>query len=179
MTPHLAGTPMLETERLILRAPLPQDYPAWEPFFLSPRGTFIGGGPGHDAGRAWRAFASIIGHWAIRGCGPFVLSRRADGAPLGACGPWFPELWPEREIGWTLWDPANEGRGIMAEAAGAVIAHAFADLGWNTAVSYIDPKNARSIALAERLGAAPDPDAVVPDEDDTLVYRHPAPERRA
>ena len=40
-------------------------------------------------------------------------------------------------------------------------------------VSYIDPGNARSIALAERLGARPDPDAPRADPDD-LVYRHTA-----
>jgi len=38
-------------------------------------------------------------------------------------------------------------------------------------VSYIDPENSRSIALAERLGAWPDEFATADDETD-LVYRH-------
>jgi RimJ/RimL family protein N-acetyltransferase len=41
-------------------------------------------------------------------------------------------------------------------------------------VSYIDRNNSRSIALAERLGAVPDPDAATPDNSDDLVYRHPS-----
>ena len=57
----------------------------------------------------------------------------------------------------------------------AARAHAYGALGWTTAVSYIDPQNARSIRVAERMGAKLDPDAVPMDPGD-LVYRHPAPE---
>ena len=42
-------------------------------------------------------------------------------------------------------------------------------------VSYIDADNARSIALARRLGAHPDTPAGW-DETETVVYRHPKPE---
>ncbi|WP_172292271.1 GNAT family N-acetyltransferase [Pseudoruegeria sp. HB172150] len=176
MTVSLTGTTRLETERLILRAPEPIDYPVWEAFFLTDRATFIGGGPEHDKGRAWRAFCSLMGHWLMNGCGVFAMIDRDSGAVLGSCGPWFPSLWPEREIGWTVWDPAAEGKGYMAEAATAIIAHVFNDLRWDTAVSYIDPKNTRSMALAERLGATVDANAVSPFDDGTLVYRHPAPD---
>ena len=40
-----------------------------------------------------------------------------------------------------------------------------------TLVSYIDQKNRRSIALADRMGAVLDPDAQSYDPAD-LVYRH-------
>ena len=73
----------------------------------------------------------------------------------------------------TLWDRA-EGRGIAFEAIRAVRAHAYRTLGWPGAVSYIEPENARSIRLAERLGC------VRVDEPTPypggLVWRHPAPE---
>ena len=49
-----------------------------------------------------------------------------------------------------------------------------APLGWTTAVSYIDRDNARSIALARRIGCTEDPDAVASDPED-FVFRHPAP----
>ena len=52
---------------------------------------------------------------------------------------------------------------------------AFGTLGWTTLVSFIDPENNRSIALAERLGAACDDRIDHPDGGLTLVYRHPAP----
>ena len=41
MTPHLASTPVLTTERLTLRAPLPQDFPAFAAFLSSPRSQFV------------------------------------------------------------------------------------------------------------------------------------------
>ncbi len=44
--------------------------------------------------------------------------------------------------------------------------------GMTRLVSYIDPRNSRSIRLAERLGAKLDPKAAKVDPDD-LVYRHP------
>ena len=172
MTPHLTGTPTLDTERFVLRAPDPGDYPVWESFFLSERAEFVGGGPEHDKGRAWRAFASLIGHWAMRGFGLFVLEARDTGTAIGAAGPWFPALWPEPELGWSLWNPAAEGKGLMAEAVPAIRDHCFRDLGWETAVSYVDKRNARSIALAERMGCTRDAAADRPDPND-IVFRHP------
>ncbi len=173
MNPHLTNTPVLETDRLILRAPAPQDFPVWESFFLSDRGFFIGGGPEQDEGRAWRGFASIIGHWVMHGCGVFALTRRDTGTAIGGCGPWYPALWPEREISWSVWDAGAEGQGFMAEAAAAVLAHVSTDLGWPTAVSYIDPDNKRSRALAQRMGAVIDPSATAPASISHVdVYRH-------
>lgn len=172
----LSGTPFIETERLILRPPKAQDWPVWRDFHLSDRARFIGGGAGITTRESWRAFGHVIGHWVLRGFGSFVFTAKGDDAALGMAGPWFPEGWAEKEIGWTVWAPVAEGKGYATEAARAAIRHAFDDLGWNTAVSYIDPQNARSIALAERLGARPDPQAPLPDmggDDPVLVYRHP------
>ncbi len=175
MTVLLSGTPVLQTQRLTLRVPGPQDYPAWEAFFLSPRAVFVGGGPEFDRGRAWRTFASLVGHWALRGYGVFAMALNEDEPAIGACGPWHPADWPEKEISWTLWSDAYEGHGYMTEAAAAVIPHVYDTLGWDSAVSYIDPANARSIAVAERLGAVRDATAETP-RGETLVYRHPRPD---
>jgi RimJ/RimL family protein N-acetyltransferase len=173
-TAHLAGVPVLCTERLVLRAPTLGDLPAWTAFAGSDRARFVGGPI--DAGKAWRAFAHVAGMWALLGLGTFVFApREAPGTPLGMAGPWRPVDWPEPEIGWTLWSEAAEGRGLAAEAAAAARAYAFRDLGWSTGVSYIHPDNARSIRLAERLGARLDRDALHPSDDPCLVYRHPGP----
>jgi RimJ/RimL family protein N-acetyltransferase len=171
MTPHLAATPVIDTPRLHMRAPAPGDWPAFAAFAASDRARFVGGPL--DAGKAWRAFGHIVGHWVLRGFGLFVFAARATGAPLGMTGPWFPEGWPEREIAWAVWVPEAEGKGYAAEAAAAACDHALGPLGWPSAVSYIDPGNTRSIALAERLGAVPDPDAACPGGEPCLVYRHP------
>lgn len=178
MTPVLAHTPVLATERLTLRAPGPQDWPAFAAFMTSPRSAFIR--PAEiDEGKIWRAFGHVIGHWVLRGFGNFVFTAKGSDAALGMAGPWFLAGWPEREIGWTLWSAEAEGKGYAREAAAAARDHAFRDLGWDTAVSYIDPGNARSIALAERLGACRDDAARHPGDEPCLVYRHPGLEARA
>jgi RimJ/RimL family protein N-acetyltransferase len=123
---------------------------------------------------AWRSFAAVIGHHALRGFGPLV-AELADGTPLGLFGAWHPAGQPEAEIKWTLWDPAFEGRGFAAEAARATRAHAYGTLGWTGAVSYIRPDNARSLALASRLGARPAGTWTTPRGTVVEVWRHPAP----
>ena len=174
MTAHLAGTPVLATERLTLRAPKAADFEAMKAFLSSDRAGYIGG-PIKDLRQLWNVFAQIVGMWPLRGFGSFVVTRTGDDRTLGMTGPWYPETWPEKEIGWTCWDPDLEGTGMMFEAARAATVHAFRDLGWKTAVSYIDPANVRSIRLAERLGAKLDESAASPSGGG-LVYRHPAPE---
>ena len=166
----LGETPALETERLTLRVPQEGDFEAWAEFMASDRARFIGGPL--DRGRAWRSFATMLGHWILHGTGPFVFARRESGCALGSTGPWFPAGWPEREIGWTVWRAEVEGQGYAGEAARAALDHAFRELRWPTAVSYIEPGNVRSIALAERLGARRDPEAAHPGEAPLLVYRH-------
>ncbi len=178
MTTTLPHIPMLQTERLVLRAPQMDDLPAWAAFVASDRSRFVRGDDTSER-TAWRGLAHVAGMWMLRGYGSFVYAlKETPDQPLGMTGPWHPVDWPEREIGWTVWTAEAEGKGYAAEAATEARRHAYEDLGWPTAVSYIDPANARSIALAERLGCTLDPDAAQPDFDGTevLVYRHPAPE---
>ncbi|MCP3970286.1 MAG: GNAT family N-acetyltransferase [Rhodobacteraceae bacterium] len=178
MTPRLIDTPVLQTQRLTLRAPRAADWPYWSTFAQSERAQYMGGP--YTSGKAWRSFGHAIGHWVMRGYGTFVFSRLGDDTPLGVAGPWNPEDWPEKEIGWAVWHREAEGKGYAFEAASAARAWAFDVLGWATAVSYIDAPNARSIALAERLGAWHDETAesleTEADAVEVLVYRHPAPE---
>lgn len=55
------------------------------------------------------------------------------------------------EIGWTL-HPDFHGRGYMSEAAGAVLAVAFGQIGLRRVIAELDPRNAGSTALCRRLG---------------------------
>lgn len=173
MSITLQPTPVVATERLILRAPKSGDYPHWRACAMSDRARYIGG-PLDDQ-QAWRSMCHMTGHWVHRGYGMFIWHLKGDDTPLGMTGPWFPETWPEQEIGWTVWNPAAEGKGLAHEAAVAARRFAYTVLGWHTAVSYIHPENIRSIALAERLGARPDSQAKPMGSDPCLVYRHPAP----
>lgn len=171
---HL-DTPVLETERLVLHAPQLAD---WEPlaaFLASDRAQYVGGPLTRD--RAWRGFGHLVGHWVLRGYGMFFITPKGSDTAIGMVGPWYPEGWPEREIGWSMFDADAEGKGYAFEAAMAAKAHVFADLGWKTAVSYIDRENSRSIALALRLGARLDPEAATIEGEKVMVYRHAAPDR--
>ena len=174
MTAFSISGPVIETERLILRLPEARDAPACIAYQSSDRSRFTGGPKPAD--QAWRGFASVIGHWAIRGWGVFSVVVRGDDVACGVAGPWMPHGWMEHEISWTLWDPRHEGKGVAHEAVLAARDWAFRTLGWSTAVSYIDPENARSIRLAERLGATRDDAARHGFGDQPcLIYRHPAP----
>lgn len=167
---------MIETARLSLRRPAPRDWEAFREFMMSDRATLFGS-HGH-VGKAFRTFASELGHWEIFGFGMFAVTRQGEDRAVALVGPWSPPDWPEREIGWMILDPAAEGRGIAREAAEAALGHVWRVLKWHTVVSYIAEGNDRSVALARRLGARLDPKARAPEApgQTLLVYRHPRPE---
>lgn len=180
MTPHLAGTPVLETPRLTLRAFAPRDFEPGMRFLMSTRSQYMGGP--YTGENAWTHSAALIGHWALHGFGLFAVCLKGSDSPIGDAGLLRPYGYPENELGWGLWDAAHEGKGYAQEAAIALRAYAYDTLGWRTLVSYIDPDNAPSIALAKRLGCTLDSGAPLPDLPDwegTLIYRHPAPEALA
>ncbi len=173
MSISAASIPVIETRRLVLRGPEPQDYPDFKATFASYRSRFMGGPL--NAYETWMLYAAEIGHWAIRGYGMWMIHERETDETCGMAGGWFPAKWPEREIAWIIW-PEKTGKGYALEATHAVRKYLYEKLGWDGAVSYIDPKNLDSIRLAERLGAAKDPNAATIDGNDA-VYRHPSPER--
>lgn len=169
----LTGIPTLETKRLILRGPKPEDAEAYMRFYMSERAQYVGGPKTKRA--AWDLFCVVMAHWVMRGYGMFVVTLRGTDAPLGIVGHWFPETRPETEVGWVLFSDEHEGKGIAYEAATACVDHAWNVLNWDRMVSYIDHGNARSCALAERLGATLDPDAEEPGTH-CHVYRHRRPQ---
>lgn len=165
--------PTLETERLTLRAPTKDDFPAYAKIFASDRSKYMGGP--HDTDRAWRGMAGDIMGWIVLGYGYWSFEENASGEFAGFIGLAKPPSYPERELGWMI-TAKHEGKGYAFEAARAARNYAYADLGWTTLVSYIDAENHRSIALAERLDCVVDPDASFAPGDPCLVYRHPSPE---
>ncbi|MEO0819037.1 MAG: GNAT family N-acetyltransferase [Pseudomonadota bacterium] len=164
--------PTVETERLILRAPREADFEHEAAFFATERSRFVGGPMQRDL--VWRALAGIIGHWVFRGYGFWAVEEKGTGLYCGHVGCWCPEGWPEPEIGWTVMEAA-EGRGIAHEAALASRRYAYEVLGWTTAISLIDPKNTRSLALGKRLGAKFEYTYTHPSYGPMDVHRHPAP----
>jgi RimJ/RimL family protein N-acetyltransferase len=166
--------PALETDRLILREPRETDFAAMLAFNDSPRASFVGGG--RDRQWVWRGLLANIGHWALRGYGLYSVETKA-GELIGRIGMIYHDGWDEPELGWHLFD-GFEGKGYALEAARAARADYHARVTRQPPISYIDPENPRSEALARRLGAAPEREAEFFGKV-INVWRHPAPEARA
>ena len=161
--------PVLETERLIMRAPEARDFEAYCEFMTSARTAGIGGPRTRD--RAFQEFCSLIGHWHIRGYGRWLVADKQTDEPLGVVGLMCPESWPEPEIAWSVFANA-EGKGIAFEAAMRTREFAYQTLGWPRVVSCTMVDNHRSIALAKRMGAVHEYDHEHPDLGKLLVWRH-------
>lgn len=143
--------PILETQRLILRAPAPQDFEAWAEFAADEDVMrHLGGVQSRSV--AWRALCAAAGAWTIRGFSFFSAIEKASGLWVGRLGPWQPDGWPGREVGWALARRAW-GKGYATEGAAAAMDFAFDTLGWTEAVHTIDPANTASHAVARRLGS--------------------------
>ena len=99
-----------------------------------------------------------------------MIELDETGECIGQVGINHGPLFPEKELGWLLYD-GKEGHGYAAEAASALRDWAFATLKLQTLVSYVSPRNGKSAAVAQRLGAILDPSAPRSDPQD-LVYRH-------
>ena len=164
--------PSLETERLILRAPSLEDFPALVAFYDSERARYVGGQM--EADRVWRHLALEVGHWSLLGYGRWSVIEKASGQPCGMVGLWNPEGWPEPEIGWDLFDGFG-GKGYATEAALAARSYAYDVLGWDTAISLVAPDNHSSRKVAQRMGAKQDGVFSHVRFGDVEIWRHMAP----
>ena len=145
------SSPILFTERLILRPLNGEDFEPWVAFHADAETTrFIGGV--QDRSAAWRSLCTLAGAWSVRGFSMFALIERDTGRWVGRVGPWQPEGWPGTEIGWGV-SPEFAGRGYAHEAAVAAMDYVVEVLGWTDIIHVIDPDNLPSIRLAQRLGA--------------------------
>jgi len=139
----------------------------FEPLYVlleSNRAQFLGGP--FTRKQSWQWITAEVGSWGVE--------LRETGDFVGQIGINQPHHFPELEIGW-IFLAQVEGKGYARQGATAILDWVRSSLKPETLVSYIDPQNLRSIALAKRLGALPDPDALRPDGDtkeDTIVYRH-------
>ena len=156
--------PELETDRLLLRGWQPDDFDCVAAIFGDEdNARYIGGKK--EPWQAWRHMASLFGHWHLRGYVSFALVEKESGQTIGLAGPWYPEGWPEPEMGWSL-HPKAHGKGYATEAAIRCMHYVYDDLGWPTAISLIDGNNNASKHVAEKLGAT--------FESEQTLFDHPA-----
>lgn len=161
--------PVVESDRLILRAARLDDLDAFCTFMGDDRTRYIGG-PLDRLG-VWRLLMGGLGHWQLRGYGLWHAELKATGFPVGFAGVIHHVDWPEPELGYSVFAD-HEGTGLAYDMA-LTARNAARDLfGMTGLISLIHPDNARSQALATRLGA-------VHERDFTLrgnpcqIWRHP------
>lgn len=144
----------LETERLLLRPMTADDVENHIAMMQEPAvARFLT--PDHkprSREEEWRAAASVLGHWQIRGYGWFSVFEKETGAWAGRVGPWMPEGWPGLECGWSI-SSRHWGKGYAPEAAIATVRWTFdrfPDLA--RIISVIDPDNVNSQRVAKKIG---------------------------
>ncbi len=154
---HLAS-PMLTTERLVLRQWLVDDLGPIAEMHADPRvGEWLGGTLGETESAAF-VDRQAVG-LALRGIGMFAVERVADGVLIGAVGlsgvgPDFP-FSPAIEVAWRL-SAAYQGSGYATEAASAALCYGLATFEVPRIAAFTATANAASRAVMDRLGMRAD-----------------------
>ena len=147
--------PTLTTDRFALRAFRESDVAALTALhsdpevmrFLRPNGEVE-----TRPRQAWDYMAVQMGHWLLKGYGKWALADRATDELIGRVGYFDPPYeWPGLELGWTL-SRRVWRQGYATQAAQLALDWGFETLQTNEIISAINPGNAASIRVAERLG---------------------------
>ena len=160
----MAGFPRLETERLVLRAPLPEDVEALAPMYADPEVMrYLGDGRTLSRHDTARSVSRMIESWHTDGFGLFTTVRKEDETVIGRVGliVWNPETWQvtsaeangptELEVGYTIGRPFW-GLGYATEAAAAARDFALRELGAERLIALIIHGNDASENVARKLG---------------------------
>ena len=149
--------PVIETERLRLRAHRPGDFAACAAMWALPEVIrYIGGKP-FSGEEVWSRVLRYAGHWQWMGFGFWALEEKATGAFAGDLG--FAEFKREieppiegiPEIGWVL-APHAQGKGYATEAVRAVVGWGDDHFDRARTVCLIHPENLPSLKVAKKCG---------------------------
>jgi ribosomal-protein-alanine N-acetyltransferase len=153
LTDAFAAFPVLQSERLVLRALTPADTDAMFRIMSDPRVVrYFGMGPMQSPQAAAERIANIEASFAEKNGIRWAITRRGSDELIGTCGFWRlvkPHF--RAEIGYEL-APEAWGQGIMAEAVGAALAFGFGTMGLHSVEANIHPDNAASRRVLEKLG---------------------------
>jgi RimJ/RimL family protein N-acetyltransferase len=172
----------LETDRLLLRAPTPEDADALAPMYADPEVMrYVGDGRTLTRAETERSVRRMIERWEADGFGLFTTVRKEDGAVIGRVGllVWNTETWEpttraanangptEVEVGYTLgrefW-----GHGFATEAAAAARDYALGQLGAKRLIALIIHGNTASENVARKLGLEHERDILLGRRDAQL-----------
>ena len=170
------STPLLETERLILRAFRVDDLKALTSIWSQEAVVrFIGGKP-LTREDTWRKSLAASAQWSLLGFGYWMVDLKAENRLVGQLGfadfkrDMTPGIEGEPEFGY-VFDSAVHGRGLALEAGVAALRWSDLHLDAPSVPAIISPENLASIRLAERLGFEREPDTEYRDEKVALFRR--------
>jgi RimJ/RimL family protein N-acetyltransferase len=154
---RLDRAPLVETERLRLRAHRVDDLPFCTEMWRDPDVVRFIGGRAFMREEVWARIMRYAGMWVLMGHGFWAIEERASGKLVGEVGVMEarrdiePGFEGEPEVGWAL-VPAAHGKGYASEAVAAALAWADRHVEAPKQVCIISPGNAPSIRLAEKFG---------------------------
>lgn len=143
----------IETERLTLRKPRPDDAAALFAIHADPDVMrYFSEVPWQDPGRAADKIAEDVAAFEKEAYLRFAIELKDGGQYLGSCTLFAEHRQNRRaEIGYVLGRP-YWGKGYMQEALSALLEYAFVERDLNRLEADIDPLNAASASALERLG---------------------------
>ena len=175
-SPNLA-IPVLETERLTMRAHRIGDLEACLAMWSDPLVTrYIGGKPSSRQ-QTWSRMLNYAGQWALLGFGYWVLEEKTTGRFAGELG--FADFQrdiaaPMRdvpELGFAL-APYAHGKGYATEAVAAVLTWGDRHLRSPRTVCLIDEDNAASLRVVQKSGYAIFESTTFNDRPTLFLERH-------
>ncbi|MDQ3472786.1 MAG: GNAT family N-acetyltransferase [Acidobacteriota bacterium] len=92
-----------------------------------------------------------IASYKQHGFGLYLVALKGTGEPIGICGLVKRDSLPDADIGYALL-PAYWRKGYALEATTAIKRHAFTVLGHQQLLAIVNPENASSIRVLEKIG---------------------------
>ena len=170
----MTDRPTLATERLELSLPCAEDMPEMMAIVSDEEtGRFLG--PIQSAPEQFNRFLRNAGSWLLYGYGGFLVREIGRPEVIGNCGIFhsirglgedfddFPEA------GWII-SSSHVGKGYASEAMQAVLDWFEKTHGARRVVCMIEPGNAPSIGLADKLGFAELRKATLPDGAEVILF---------
>ena len=147
---------ILETKRLLLRHPVPEDLDTYYALYRDPemRRYFPDGALTLEETREEVEWY-LNGHPRHPELGLWATILKESGQFIGRCGllPWTIDDQFEVEIAYMI-DKRFWGQGLGTEAAAGIRDYAFEQLGLTRLICLIDEENRASIRVAEKIGMA-------------------------
>lgn len=150
--------PIIETERLVLRAHRIEDFPSFARMWADPHFVrFLDQSTPLPEEDAWARFLRHPGYWQFLGYGVWAIEEKETHRFVGNAG--FSDrkrticstLFSVPEMGWSL-SSTVQGNGYATEAACAAIEWADANLPDEKTVCAIRPDNLASLKVAAKCG---------------------------